>query len=388
MNYYIISEPNCSNSTWHNNIMYSLYKSQQKNRLNILHLTNFNKDDDADYKNGVLLIIGSDYTWISSVISNVPQAFGNRIIVLSDYAPRMTDKIYSVISTNISNAFFTLYTYLKKCGKHQIALYGINCHSTADLLKKENFICAGGRESDCFYNNVSLEECFQSFSEKADTYDGVICVNDYAAISLVQHIYPQRQNLFITTFGDTLLAKLFSPSITAVRFSFRHHGDCLTDLIRFLAKNKSIGCCNLYLDFSFHPGETTSFQEFPEGDITEGAASSRTLPAGRIANRFVADVSQHKNFQQTSSDINFYSDEAVKEMQCIESMLLKCDSIDMLLIAQLLNGTSLSQIAQNLYTSLSTVNYRKKSLYKLCNVQSKAEFVDLLKKYINITLPD
>lgn len=364
MNFYVISEENYISSSWYKSIIYSLSNLQKRKRLNITFLSNISELREFSICNDdILIIIGSASLWLDDIISAAPPSFGNKIIVLADYKHRIPNRKYSIITIDISQNIACLYSYLNMHNKKRIALYGINPNSTSDLLKKESFIQCGGQETDCFYNEFSLKQCYQSFSEKTLYYDGVICVNDYAAISLIKHI-GTKCGLFITSFGDTLLAKLFSPSITSTRTNFRKFGNCIYDLVRFLQKNSSISSLSVYLDYSFIIGETTDYLPFFQHTDTISTVSTTFAP---------------KRY-----DNAFYSDSEIREMSKIEKMLTTCDDFDILLITQLLNGTSLNKIAENLFISLSSIKYKLKQLYSICEVQSKSNFVNLLNKYIDI----
>lgn len=368
MNFYIISEPNFSTSRWYKSIVSGITQLQQEKRINIKFLSDiFELKNIIIYNDDALLIIGSENKWITSVITIAPQEFDNRIIVLADYRHYIIGRNFSVISSDIPKILVSFYSYLNMHGKKRIALYGINPLSTSDLLKKETFLQCGGSEKDCFYNNLSLKDCFTSFEKKISSYDGIICANDYAAISLVKH-KSLPKSLFITSFGDTFISTIFSPSITCSRTNFKNFGNSLYDLVKILQKNKSINSLSIYLEHSFVVGETTSFLPFPKNVIS------------------VSPVPPAPHFIK-NSDTNFYSDPESNEMLKIDKMLMNCDSIDMLLIGQLLNGFSFAKISETLFVSPSTVKYRIKQLYKYCEVETKAEFLDLLNKYMTINLP-
>lgn len=367
MNFYIISEPNFSTSRWYKSIVLGIAQLQQEKRINTNFLSDiFELKNITIYSDDALLIIGSENKWITSVITIAPQEFDNRIIVLADYRHYVIGRSFSVISSDIAKILVSFYSYLNMHGKEKIALYGINPLSTSDLLKKETFLQCGGNEKDCFYNHLSLEDCFTSFEKQLSSYDGIICANDYAAISLVKH-KSLPKSLFITSFGDTFISTVFSPSITCSRTNFKNFGNSLYDLVKILQKYKSINSLSIYLEYSFVIGETTSFLPFPKSVIS---VSPTPIPS------FIKNI-----------DTNFYSDPESNEMLKIDKMLMNCDSIDMLLIGQLLNGFSFTKISEALFVSSSTVKYRIKQLYKYCEVETKTEFIDLLNKYITINLP-
>jgi len=61
--------------------------------------------------------------------------------------------------------------------------------------------------------------------------------------------------------------------------------------------------------------------------------------------------------------------------------MLHCDSLDGKIIDGILMGKSYEILAEELFTSLSTIRYRAGRIYHSANVSGRSEFENLLKQY-------
>ena len=266
-------------------------------------------------------------------------------------------KKYSIVMTDIARHIYVLYTYLENHGKKRIALYGANPDSVPDFLKKESFVSCGGNKADIYENLCSLENCFENFKDKIHMYDGVICVNSYAAISLVRHMGNKYKKLYITSCSGTSLTDIFTPSVTCTRTNYSAFGKAGVTLARMLIKNRNINSLTVKLSGEFFVGETTDF-----------------LPYKSIESKL--DL-----YGEKETD-TFYDDCEINEMINIEKLIDSCTKEDLAIINKLLKGKKYAEIAEEHYISENAVKYKLKNMFSECDVQSRKEFIDLLKKYI------
>ena len=362
MTFYVISEPIFNTSSWYNNIMNGLIELQRKRRLDFKFLVHVKEFESFDIcSDDMVFVIGTNSEWLHSTLLVCSRIFDNKIVVLGNHDYISGGIRYSTVMANISESIVLLYSYLKNYGKNNIALYGINPASSSDKLRTDCFLAQGGSPKDLFYVNCSLMECFQSFLERSDEYDGIICVNDYAAISLCNYLKENNlsKKLFITSCGSSLLARLSAPSITHTQIDYTKFADSAYELSRLLHKNSSTSSITLQLSCDFVIGETTDFMPAPK-DI--------------ISNIKIIDK---------ESDL-YYNDFEIKEMMDVEKLLITCDENDLLIIERLLKNKSTSQIAEELFLSPSSIKYKIKKMYTLCNVSSREDFILMLGKYIKI----
>lgn len=360
MSFFILSEPEYGTSNWHRSIMNGLIAEKQQKRLSLFSLNSIEElphysIDDKD----AIFLVGNDSEWIDDITATCEKVFDNRVIVLGNHDSHPYSRRYSVVSSDIYSEVETLYAYLKYYGCDRIAMYGINPESTSDSFKKASFLSCGASEEDFFFNASNLAECFAHFAEKSDSYDGVICVNDYAAISLVMHL-KDREKLFITSCGGRMLANFFSPSITHTQSDYCAFGRAGIDLCRLLQKNSTINSINICLASKFVPGETTNF-----------------LP---LVNKPVYETGYKTNVSINKSNF-FYADSETREMMKLEALLNTCSEIDLLILEDVIRNETYSRIAEKFFISTNGLQYKLKNWFDLCGVRSKSEFIDMLRKF-------
>lgn len=359
MSFYAIGEPEYKTSNWYRNIMDGLISEKRQKRFALTMLDNIDELKNHSIQDeDVIFIIGTNSEWLAKIIKVCESIFDNRVIVLGNHENKLSRGKYSIVTADIAHDIQVLYKYLISYGKTRIAMYGINPDSTSDAFRKESFLACGASEDDLFYNSGSLSQCFDNFLGRLNEYDAVICVNDYAAISLVRYLKGEKPIFITSCGGGTLLSHFFSPCITHTWIDYQSFGKAGLDLSRILQKNKNANTVNIYLSSTFYAGETTDF-----------------LP---LVKESIPDIKNvHKEID------NFYSDSEIDEMLKIETLLNSCDREDFLILERLLNNATYQKIAEELFMSTNGVKYKLKNMFQLCQVSSKSEFVELLNKYIN-----
>lgn len=359
MSFYAIGEPGYTTSNWYRNIMDGLISEKRQKRFTLTLLDSIDElklhtiqDED------VMFIIGTNSEWLAKVIKVCESTFDNRVIVLGNHDNKLRRGRYSIVTADIAHDIQVLYNYLTSYGKSKIAMYGINPDSTSDTFRKESFLSCGAKEEDLFYNTGSLSQCYENFLCRIDDYDAVICVNDYAAISLVRYLRGEKRIFITSCGGGTLLSHFFSPCITHTWIDYQSFGKAGLDLSRILQKNKRANFINIYLSSTFFVGETTDFLPL----VKESAPDINSI---------------------TKEDDTFYSDSEIDEMLKIETLLNACDREDFLILERLLHNATYPKIAEELFMSINGVKYKLKNMFNICQVSSKTEFVALLNKYIN-----
>ena len=359
MVFYCISEAEYEISNWYKHIISGLLKLKRSKRFTVILVGDVNEIEKFSVNSDdVLLVIGSGYKWLEYVVNICESMFGNRIIVLGN-SERIYERKYSIVTFDVARDARQLFNYLKFYKKDRIAVYGINPHSASDGFRKRAFIQSGVCEDDVYINNGNLKQCFEHFKSKNISYDGVICANDYCAISFVKNIKQNNMPLpFVVSCDETMLAREFSPSITNLTRTYSLFADAGTKLARMLNKNSEINSIECYLSSEIVAGETTGF-----------------LP--------VSQVHEPEFVVNSNNDDNFYADTEVDEMIKIEKLLNMCDGCDRKLLQLVIKGVSYSEIAGILYMSENGVKYKLKAMYDICGVNSKSEFLKLVTKYIN-----
>lgn len=353
---YVISEPEYEASNWYKHILSGLLSEKRKKRYSLKFIRDFDEFKAFTIGNSdIVFVIGTNNDWILKTVSNCTFFFRNRVIVLGNHERQLGNGTYSVVSGDIENDIRILYSYLLSYGKKNIALYGINPDSASDYIRQESFLAEGGLKSNLFYNSVSLKDCYEEFA--GSEFDAVICVNDFAAISLLKHSN-KTPAPFIVSCGGTMLSMFFSPSITRMETNYKDFGRCAFTLAKMLI-DSDVNSINIRLKGKFIEGDTTNF-----------------LPLKIKAEK--------KILKQLKTADKFYADFEIDEMLKIELLFNSCDADDLLLLERVLNEKIYADIAKELFMSENGIKYRLKNMFKFCGVSSKKEFISMLKKYIKL----
>lgn len=357
MPYYVIGEPEYETSNWYRSILEGLIAEKRQRRFSLITLENVHALQALQLESeDIIFIIGTNSQWLDSIIGLCEERFSNGCIVLGNHNRRLCGRTYSIVTADIARDVRVLYGYLESLGSRRIALYGVNPESTSDAFKRESFLSCGGTEEDIYHNHGSLFQCYEEFSKNRLRYDGVICVNDYCAISLVRHL-PAPEALRITSCCGTPLSGYFRPTITGMRIDYEAFGKAGLDLSRILQKNGNVNAVNIFLASSFCPGETTDGLPLP----------NRTVATESVA---------------VKSADRFYSDPEIDEMLRVEALLSICEPEDLELLHRLLAGETYAQIGEALFMSTNGIKYKLKGLCRQSGTRSRRELVHLLAKYM------
>ncbi len=360
MAFYIMGEPKYRMTNWYRENLCHLNDLLHKKRIPNAVITNISdlkqhtlSDTDA------LLLFSTDTQWICETVKQFEPYFDNRIIIYghNDSIINIYPNKFNTISYDLNGEINTIYNYLTFYGKKKIALYGITPDAVSDEIRKKYYLSFGNKESDIYYHRNSLEQCFDDFICHINHYDAVICANPCSAISLVNKLGNKRK-IFIACCGSTSLFELpFFPSITHT-YSTTESSNIALAVYRMLLSNRMVSAINVYLPKKLFVGETTDFLPLPDkNDIT-------TQPAFK-------------------NNLVFYSDREVKELLGLEQLISSCDEIDLVIIERILENATYSQISDELFMSTNGIKYKLKKMFSACNVSSKSELCELLRKYMS-----
>lgn len=359
MRFYCLSEPGYGTSSWHGRIMSGIESEKRTKRFSVVEISSVKEASGAG-KSDFIFLIGSDSAWLSSVIGGCGDLFGNRVIVLGNCESHTGWEDHSVVTTDVSRDVAMLYGYLSSCGKKRAALYGVNPLSSSDAYRKSAFMSCGGDIRDVFENRGDLEKCFADFEKSKEAYDGIICVNDYCAVSLIRRLEEKGVSVpFIVSCGETALARAFSPSITNLETNYPKFGEAGVQAARLLMKNGAVSSLVVRLSGRIVPGETTE-----------------NIPADVSYERAENDISV------SMGPDGFYSDAELDGMMRTEKLLNFAEESDRALLDLLLTGKTYAEAAEKLFMSTNGIKYRVKAMLEVCGVKNKAELCALVKKYV------
>lgn len=346
----ILLEPNYASSLWCRSIYKGLVESLRQKRIPYCEIFDHYPADSEG-----VFIIASDYAWIKSALEQFNRA-GIQPILLSNQLERIPGYLYSCVASDVNASIKNLMTSLGEAGKLRLAFYGVNENSLSDMGRVNAALTfrhdLGGRV-DIFYNHGSLAECYSAFSPRRSEYDGVICPNDVAARSLVNHLEEEDPSLLasisILSCAKTALSQ-DCPYIQSIDLNLELFG---VEAVRIFEQTKkhphlsSITSCILW--------------EFPARQTpAANPAFPLALPPGEEA---------------------FYDDRELSELLILDRFFTHADPTDRQLFRSLVRGESYDTIAEHCFLTESGIKYRVKRLLGASKAESREELLTLLRKY-------
>ena len=288
--------------------------------------------------------------------------------IFINYESSVLSGRYSKIFLDYRDGMRKIINYLTAAGRSEFALYGINPNSATDLIK-DSFFCEYLRRDgknptrDIYYNYASLTGCFSRFCENCARYDAVICANDVVALSLISHLrevgVAVPEDLYVVSFGSSVLASLSAPTITSVIVDHAELGRQTVLAYAYLYKN---------------PGDI-SLTVKVDAKLVVRASTDKQTPLER------SDV--FSSFLQQTPDLDFYDDPVTQRIFRAETLLSGCDELDFGILEGVLGGDTYPRIAERLYTSENVISYRIRRMCRTTGCQKKSELVALLAPYID-----
>ena len=355
----VIIEESYKKSVWCREIVEGLQKEARKKRTS-LNLSTDIGDVERDGGSAVM-IVGAETEWLN-IAAKAAKNAGKHPIILSNQSDSEVGGGVSRVTDDIFGSMAEIFDIFAKNGKKSVALYAVNPHSASDSFKKEAFLRLGGIENNIFKNDGSLCSCFDGFYEKhkASHYNGIVCANDFAAISLIRHLRELGENtesIDIISYSDTLISRCTSPAVSTVRANFKSFGQIAFMIVDCIGKSDNISGIRILCDWEIIHRETSKNPSSAE------------------------KISAYISHDTLGS---FYSDPELMEMMRIETLLSQCDETDLDIIRAILEGKKSAEIVECCYLTETAVKYRIKKMKELCLAESRAHLRDILSKYISV----
>lgn len=354
MLYYIVEE-NMKRYAWHQVYLHSLREEMRKKHVPISEIDSPEEipaGDDEPF----LLLLGVSGTWVDRTIRDARRR-GARVITNE----KSGLPYVSTVSWDSAESVELACRYLTSLGRKRLALYSVNPASSSDPDKAEAFASLTGSREGIFVNNGLLSDLFARFEPHLDEYDGVICTNGYAALSLVRHLKdigldPVR--FYIVSFSHMNLLSRIVPSITEISVGSEGYGRAVYSAYRILSQ------CD-----SFAASVNISLKNrLVVRDSTEGRQM------GAVSADAETGSDQRKN--------NFFTDSETRDSAKLETLLSESDDADLSIIDLLLSGKTVREIAEICYLSETAVKYRLKNMRAVCGQKNRDALIDFLRGYL------
>ncbi len=367
-NIYLVVENLICPSYWLTVLLDAVRQRAAYRRQNIVRLS-AEQLDGLPVSASPVLLCGATPEWIHDAVGAL-SGKGIHCILLNTEYPKGGDHV-SVISLDQRSMSECAARYFFETGRKRPAFVAFNRRSVNDRAKLEFFSgsCRSFgipfEEEDVFPFEGSLEGCAERFAEHCDPYDAVICANDISALLLLKNLKLQEkkripQDLYVIGFGNTMLSKMASPTLTSILMDFRQMGMTAVDNVIYLRRNPGICTQVTTLKARIVVGGSTDWKRAEDaGTASEAACLTRSEYTG------------------------FYRDPVTVEAFRMEKLLNSLDDLGLRMLLSVLRGDRKAEALEKLYVADSTYKYRLNKIYALAGVQNKEELALLLRRWID-----
>ena len=339
----IICEEAYEDSIWSKQLLAGLIKELKKRRIGYEQMKHAEDLETADQ----VCVIGFGDAWTEAIVEK-SNALGVVPVVLSGRSKGTSKGRYHLVCPDLKTSVKALKKAFCDAGRTKIAVYAANRAADLDRERTEILSRLVEDSSDVYSNKDNLENCFRSFLPKAALYDAVVCVNGYAAVSLVKKLEKENaallEKLVIVSFEEVLKHSKYNQWISQVDLNLETYG-------------------------------ATAMAVF------DMAMQGNLISRITVEMQCRVDEISPKDFCEEVS-VTPFNDPEFLYMAKIEQLLQEADDMDHHIIAMLLGGAKYGEIADSCYMTEGNVKYRVKKYMTICGCSTKKELLELLKEYL------
>lgn len=340
----VICEKAYAENIWCKQLFGGLVKELKKRRIG------YEQDGDISKEDGVC-IIGMSNGWTQAEVERCNER-GCIPLVLSAQSGRTVKGEYHLVCSDMRGVTRALKEAFDRAGRKKIALYGAGHTSDLDKDRSDIFSELVPGSQNVFRNTGNLEYCFRSFLPKAARFDGVVCVNGYAAISLVKKLEKENQQILketvIVSCEEVLRHSKYNQWVSYVDLNLESYGKVALSVLELTEQNREIGAITVKM----------------KGTVCEIPKKSEETK----------DVVSAEELQ--------FQDPEIVSMERIEQLLRDADDLDHHIIAMLLSDATYSEISDSCYMTEGNIKYRVKKYMSICECKTKKELLELLQEYL------
>ncbi|MBQ8550900.1 MAG: substrate-binding domain-containing protein [Clostridia bacterium] len=301
---------------------------------------------------GLVLAVGYTKNWLSTVTDRI-NASGARAIVVNASPDCGIENAHAFVNFDYKSAMKRVVFYLKHCGKTRIAFVGCGGRLSYGIKRKATLAAASELGVFCqSYKYPGIAELVSGFLREGRGFDAVICSRDAEANRLIAALNKRKiyvpEDIYVVGIGGNRISELSVPQCTTVDTDFHKLGAAAVKLQRFLSQNPEIEGVTVSVDCPV---------------IIHGSTENRPLPIGSdgVVQKRVA-----------------YRDDG-EYLACLraEELARHCDKIDRNIILHLSKGKNMSEIAEEMFISQSSVKYRVKKMLETADIPDRRELIKI-----------
>lgn len=262
---------------------------------------------------------------------------------------------YSSIAPNYTKSAYRLTKHILSGRGERTAIVGYNEDSLPDRLKYIGIRYAvneSGGSYEVFRNHGDILACLDSFRKSAEGIKNIVCCNDNVAIMLYNRYPDLLEGRKICSCSGLKISEFFEDPYPVCRIDYFEAGVQLAMLYRFLIKEEIIYSTVMTFDMDF---------------ADNGDSIPLTTPES-------VDI-------YSRSEIDFYGDENLREMEALDRMLSLCDETDISILSEVTAGETYETIAEKHFLAVNTVKYRVKKMLDVVGCDSRRSLIALLSDF-------
>lgn len=268
---------------------------------------------------------------------------------------------YSCISPDMNHCGRTIVDYLYTQGKKRIAQIAISPCSWSDIGRADAIARYVTPENyRVFYIDKSMEATYAAFLAERDSFDAVLCATDYVAISLIEYLQAHDAydpSLFLITYGDTVLARLYGIGITSFTVNYYACGEA---------------AAKLHYDRGRYGWSAVTALLRNELIIRDSTANAPYIPSHPLPIPLDADAP----VKQVHFPLLTY------HIGQLGRLLATCEIADLRLIYCMLAGYSYEKMGEACFLSVEAVKYRLRKFRDALGLASRAEATEFIRAYV------
>jgi DNA-binding LacI/PurR family transcriptional regulator len=359
----VIAEKSYMDTTWFKRIFSGIENqiNPRKEKINVINLTDIN----TLISGSVLIIIGFSGKFISDAVNSCLENNIRPLLVASNSNTVESDNI-SCITVNRENIMFQNVTTLFNNGYKRIAMIGVNPQVYTDVAHMQGYRLAVlnhgfvNYKDDIYYNTIGIDDAINRFMQNQQKYDAVVCTNDYVAVLLLEHLHKAGikvpEQLSITGAGNLEVSKFTNPPLTTIDIPLDEAGKQAVVLYRTLRA---------------HPAITSLYSTFKLSIIYRDST---------IVNKVTKQAELYFN-NSYSSVLEPDYEKSMRPIWSFANAHALMDDIDKHILYGIIHNLSNSEIADSIYISDSTLQYRLNKLYEQTGISGKKEIREFMIKY-------
>ncbi len=352
---FVVSEQIGLDGYWITDILKGMKSEADKKNL---HLEDFYLSTDGVDGDGSQLVLAVGYTkgWLEPVAAKIKQA-GARAIVVNASPDCGISGADAFVSFDYKGAMKKVARYLKYCGKTRAAFIG--CSGRLSYEGKRRAFMAAAGEIGLFcqsYKYSDISELSSSFLRECRNFDAIVCSRDAEANHLITALNKRKifvpEDMYVIGVGGNRMSEVSTPPCTTICTDFVSLGVSAVKLHRFLTQNPDAGGVSVAVECPL---------------IIRGSTEKKPYPAA------------HE--QPSLGSSGYRTDNDYLSYLRAEQLLRNCDSTDRSILLHLARGKNMTEIAEELFISQSSVKYRVKKMLCGADIPDRRELIKIAQIY-------